>query len=322
MTTIYSIAARCGVSPSTVSRAFNRPELVRREVRARILAVAEEVGYRPNRSARVLASGRTDTIGLLVPDITNPFFPPLVRVIEQQAWLGDRSVLLVDTGEDVDREHAAISRLRGQVDGIIMISSRSPSKALRDALAGTKGVLVNRASRVLPHVIVDDSGAMGEVVDTLRDLGHREIAYVSGPADSWMNSRRQHLLTAAAEARGVRVVPLEPRPATHDGGRQAVRELLDGGCRCAVAFDDMMASGLLVGLVEAGHRVPDDVSVVGCDDIAFSSMLHPAMSSIASSPRELAAAALSLLPDPQPAQRSVRVASTFVRRGSTGPARP
>ncbi len=317
MTTIYSIAARCGVSPSTVSRAFNRPELVRREVRARILAVAEEVGYRPNRSARVLASGRADAIGLLVPDITNPFFPPVMRAIEQQAWLEDRFVVLVDTGEDIDREHAAIGRLRSQVDGIIMISSRSPSKTLRDALAGTTGVLVNRASRVLPHVIVDDSQAMNEVVETLSDLGHRDIAYISGPLDSWMNSRRLHLLTTAAEAKGIGVVVLGPYPATHEGGRRAVDGLAECGCRCAVAFDDVMASGVLVGLAEAGYRVPDDISVVGCDDIALSSMLHPAMSSIASSPQELAAAALSLL-DSQTEQRSVRIASTFVRRGSTG----
>src|SRR5690606_19386248 len=125
--TIYSIAQELGVSASTVSRAFSRPDLVRDSVREQIVATAQRLGYQPNRFARGLATGRTGLIGLLVPDITNPFFPPVVRAIEQAAAGRDTDVLLADAGVDGMAEPALIERLRAQVDGLLIASPRTSS---------------------------------------------------------------------------------------------------------------------------------------------------------------------------------------------------
>lgn len=319
MATIYSIAEHCGVSPSTVSRAFSRPDLVRAEVRSKILATAQELGYQPNRNARGLARGTTGAIGLTVPDITNPFFPPLVRAVENLAWHQSQSVLLVDTGEDIDRERQALLRLREQVDGIVMVSPRAASNVLRDALAGTRGVLINRASRLLPHVIVDDAPAIDVALGRLAELGHEHVAYLGGPADSWMNSRRRSLLHATAPKHGLEIHDTGSYPATPEGGRAAVGALLDSRATAAVAFDDVMASGVLVELAARGVSVPSELSVLGCDDVILSSMLNPALSSIASAPAKLAAAALAALVDTELAVGLTAIPSSFVERTSTGP---
>jgi DNA-binding LacI/PurR family transcriptional regulator len=326
VTTIYSIAERCGVSPSTVSRAFSRPELVRAEVREHILATAHELDYRPNRNARGLAKGLTGALGLVVPDITNPFFPPLVRAIENLAWHRGQSVLLVDTAEDVDREQQAVARLQGQVDGVVFASPRATSNVLRDALAGLPGVIVNRASRLLPHVMVDDAPAVETAVTRLAALGHRRLAYVGGPADSWMNSRRLTLLKTSCAEHRIELIALGNHPATSQGGRASVPALLDSGATVAVAFDDVMASGVLAELSKRGVAVPGNISVLGCDDVVLSAMLSPALSSLASSPAKIAAASLAILLDDtatSPAKKA-SIPSHFIERASTdsAPRRP
>lgn len=324
MATIYSIAERCGVSPSTVSRALSRPDRVSPALREAILKVADELDYRPNRHARGLAGGTTGMLGVTVPDITNPFFPPVVRALEQLAWQQGRSLLLVDTAEDPDREEAALGRLRGQVDGLVMVSPRTESLRLKASSSGLPTVMINRASSVLPCVTGDDSQAMHEVCAALVSLGHTGVAYLSGPEESWMSSRRLAQLRAAAKPAGLQVTRLGPFAASHDGGRAAagpVMELLAAGKATAVvAFDDVMASGVLAELGQHQVRVPRDVSVIGCDDVAFSRMLRPSLSSIASAPDELARVALEMLAEGAAQRRHARVPTRFVARQSTGPA--
>lgn len=318
--TIYSIAERCGVSPSTVSRALSRPELVSAELRTKILGIAEELAYRPNRHARGLAGGTTGMFGVTVPDIANPFFPPVVRALEKLAWQEGRSLLLVDTAESVDREEAAIGRLRGQVDGLVMLSPRAESPRLQAALGGLPAVMINRASRLLPYVTGDDASALQQVCDTLVGLGHTTIAYVSGPVDSWMNGRRFAQLHAAAKQTELKLASLGPFAASYDGGRAAARALLETDATAVVAFDDVMASGVLAELGEQHVQVPGDLSVIGCDDVAFSRLLRPSLSSIASAPDDLAGIALELLHHPPAERRHAQVPTEFVPRESSGPA--
>src|SRR5699024_7487216 len=128
--TIYSIAEELGVSASTVSRAFSRPDLVKASVREQVLVTAEELGYVPNRAARGLATGRTGVFGLLVPDITNPFFPPLVRAVQLAADQRDTEILLIDTGGSVTAEEDFIRRIRPQMHGMIIPAPRLPRSQL------------------------------------------------------------------------------------------------------------------------------------------------------------------------------------------------
>src|SRR5690625_4963616 len=129
--TIYSIAKKLGVSASTVSRAFSRPDLVKASVREQVFVTAEELGYVPNRAARGLATGRTGVFGLLVPDITNPFFPPLVRAVQQASSEFDAEVVLIDSEGSAAAEADRVHRIRPQVDGLIIASPRLPTGRLR-----------------------------------------------------------------------------------------------------------------------------------------------------------------------------------------------
>ncbi|MGO1259768.1 MAG: LacI family DNA-binding transcriptional regulator, partial [Brachybacterium sp.] len=147
--TIYSIAESLGVSPSTVSRAFSRPEMVKQSVREQILETARELGYTPNRAARGLATGRTGVIGMLVPDVENPFFPPLIRAVQDAAREQDAELLLIDSELSASAEQDLVARIRPQVDGLIIASARLPSKQLHDVLRGVPAVIVNRAVRSL-----------------------------------------------------------------------------------------------------------------------------------------------------------------------------
>src|SRR5690625_632829 len=175
--TIYSIASTVGVSPSTVSRAFSRPEMVKSELREKILTTARELGYAPNRAARGLATGRTGVIGMLVPDVANPFFPPLIRAVQDAARQKDAELLLIDSELSVNAEQDLVDRIRPQVDGLIIASPRLPSKQLHEVLRGMPAVIVNRSVRGLPGVVCDNTPALQEIADHLRSEGRRAAAH-------------------------------------------------------------------------------------------------------------------------------------------------
>src|SRR5699024_1963179 len=144
-----------------------------------------ELGYVPNRAARGLATGRTGVFGLLVPDITNPFFPPLVRAVQLAADQRDTEILLIDTGGSVTAEEDLIRRIRPQVDGLIIAAPRLPSSRLKTMVRGIPTVVVNRVVRGLTHVVYDTSQALCEAADHLHKLGHRRFALLRGPAEAW-----------------------------------------------------------------------------------------------------------------------------------------
>lgn len=263
--TIYSVARACGVSASTVSRAFSRPDVVRPAVREQILATAERLGYHTNKTARSLATGRTGTIGLLVPDITNPFFPPLVRAIQRAAADRDSSVMLVDAEESAAAEVRLIEQHRGQVDGLIVAAPRSAS-ALTAAVSSVPTVLVNRRMRGIPAVICDNTDALQRAGDHLREHGHRRIALVRGPSASWSARQRANAVRVWAKRSKVSLTDVGAFAASFDGGQQAAADLLRTNCTAVFAFDDLVACGVLAGLAQAGERVPQDRALVGCED--------------------------------------------------------
>lgn len=320
--TIYSIAEELGVSASTVSRALSRPELVKDDVRSRILEAADRLGFQPNRAARRLATGSTGAIGLLVPDITNPYFPPLIRSIQSAAV--DRTVILIDADGDATAEAGLIRRLKTQVDGILLASPLASDAELKDAVGSTPTVVLNREVAELSAVIGDVTSALQTAGDHLLDLGHRHIALLSGTVGSWAAQQRREAIQAWAAGTDATLTELGPFDASYEGGRSAATALLATTATAAFAFDDLTACGVIAGLADSGCRVPEDRSVVGCDDVLLASVLTPTLSTVSTPDDEIGRLALDVLVQMMnhDEPRTTRLNGAFVPRQSTGEVSP
>lgn len=323
--TIYSIATELGVSASTVSRAFSRPDLVKESVRERILATAAKQGFALNRAARGLATGRTGLIGLVVLDITNPFFPPLVRAIELAAAEADTQVLLADAGTGGAADSELLNRLGNQVDGLIVASPRMPSAALKAAVGSTPTVLVNRAMTGLSSVVCENSVALRQGADHLVELGHSRLALLRGPSASWAAQRRTAAIRAWARSApaGVELIELGPFEAAFDSGRDAAADIVASEATGIIAFDDFMACGVIAGLAELGLSVPGDRSLIGCDDVLLARTLTPSLTTVSAPFEELGRKAVEMLTDVMAggSPASGEVVGALTLRGTTAPVR-
>ena len=319
--TIYSIASTVGVSPSTVSRAFSRPEMVKSELREKILTTARELGYAPNRAARGLATGRTGVIGMLVPDVANPFFPPLIRAVQDAARQKDAELLLIDSELSVNAEQDLVDRIRPQVDGLIIASPRLPSKQLHEVLRGMPAVIVNRSVRGLPGVVCDNTPALQEIADHLHELGHRRIALLRGPRAAWAATHRAKAVRTWAEGKDVELVELGPIEAQFADGRAVAQQVAESGATAVFAFDDLMAAGVIAGLSELGVRVPADRSIVGCDDVLLAQTMTPGLTTVAAPFTELGRASVEMLSEILAGRdsRTVTLPGTVTLRGTVGP---
>ncbi|GAB2602831.1 LacI family DNA-binding transcriptional regulator [Kribbella endophytica] len=278
--TLRDVAKAAGVSVSTVSRALSMPEVVEAATRDRVMKVAEHLGYRPNRAARGLTTGRTGNFGLLLPDLANPFFPSIVKGIQQAAHRADYQVFVVDTDEDASAELGLVRNLAEQVDGVVLCSPRMKPAELREAARLVPVVLVNRREGPIPAVAVDNADGMGQIVRHLVDLGHRRIGYVAGPRTSWSNRGRLKALRSECDNAGLELVLLGNFDPTFDGGTDAAEGVVISGVTAAVGYNDLVATGVVGGLRDRGVAVPADVSVVGIDNIAMSSMVDPALTTL------------------------------------------
>ncbi len=275
--TIRDVAAASGVHVSTVSRAFSAPHKVNPETRTRVLAIAEGLGYRPNRAARALTTGRTHNIGLIVADIANPFFPPLIKAAQAQARLRDYHVFVADTDEDPRAEEQVIQNLTKQVDGVLLCSPRLSNRVIERLHAEVPFVVVNRRVRGMPTVLMDVRHGATLAIDHLTGLGHRRLALVTGPSGSWTSKEMQ---AAAAARSDVEVVFLGPNPPTEAGGLAAASDVLAAGVTGVLAYNDLVAIGLMEGLIDRGADVPGDVSVIGVDDIVSGRLSRPRLTTI------------------------------------------
>lgn len=325
--TIRDVAKAAGVSPSTVSRALSMPDIVDAATRERVLRVADHLGYRPNRAARGLITGRTGNLGLILPDLANPFFPSVVKGIQRQAHEADYQVFVADTDEDPAAELGLVRSLAKQVDGIILCSPRMKPAELREAAGLAPVVLVNRKAGTIPSVAMDNADGMRQVVDHLAGLGHRRIGFVAGPRSSWSTRERMRGLRAAARSAGVDLVEVGNFAPTFDGGAAAADGTVIAGVTAAVAYNDLVALGLVRALRERGIDVPTQMSVVGIDNIQMSAMGHPALTTLAI-PKEKAGRRavdllLHLLADPSGTAAPERELPTeLLVRQSTAPAPP
>lgn len=290
------IAKELGISPSTVSRAFTRPHLLRPETVERVLSKAESLGYAPNQAARALSTGHSGVVALIVPDIANPFFPPLIRAAQAAADQQDFCVMLGDSAENPEQETRLISRFNPQVDGVVLASSRLAKADLAAHAQRRPLVLINRDIPRVPRVLVDSHTGVMQAVAHLAGLGHRRIAYVGGPVGSWSDHQRRRAVAAARAEHDMELTMLHAKPATYAGGSATVGALLDSGCTAVLAFDDVVAHGILAGLAERGVRVPNDFSVIGCDDV-FAATTYPALTTISLRCADAGEIAISVLLD-------------------------
>lgn len=310
--TIEDVARAAGVSPATVSRVINERPIVRKETRQRVLDAIAELQFQPNALGRSLATSRTGTLGLVVTDITNPFYPQIVRGVELAATACGMSVLLYDTAEDEEREAQALRLLsERQVDGLVICSSRLPRNRIAAlAQAGKPLVLINRlpVPGCMGAVETDQEAGTRQAVLHLAELGHRRIAYLGGPATSEAQQRRLAAFRQICDELGF-VVPdayIQSASASIEGGHESGLRLLDGAKRLGrtsssptaiVAYDDAVAVGLLLAARDLGLNVPRQLSVIGYDDVPLAAAVSPALTTIQQPMRELGERAVRMLYD-------------------------
>lgn len=331
--TLRDVARLAQVHPGTVSRALNADTraLVNEETALRVIAAAEELGYRPNPLARGLKTRRSLTVGVLVPDLTNPLFPPIVRGIEDRLAEAGYTPLIVNTDNDPVRERRDFETMRArQVDGFITATARVDHELLDEiASVGLPLVLVNRRVEdgTLPSATADDSAGIRLAVEHLAELGHRDIAHIAGPQDLSTGHQRYEGFVAAMRALDLRVHPgliRFARAFTEPEGARACEELFASGERFSaiVAGNDLIALGCYDILLQRGMRCPHDLSVVGFNDMPFAQRFSPPLTTIAIPHYEIGTAAAELLlerlQDPGVPAREIVLAPRLVVRESTG----
>jgi DNA-binding LacI/PurR family transcriptional regulator len=284
--TLVDIAREAGVAVSTVSRALSNPDRVSARTREHVRAVAQRLDYRPNRIAQALPSGGSmRMLGLLVPDITNPHHFGLIRGAEAQARAAGYTLVLGDTQGIAELEAEHTERLGSAVDGFILASARGSDESLRAVRAHRPVVLYNRELDGFRSVVADAADAGRQVVEHLAALGHRSIAYLAGPADSWADRERHRALSTHARAAGMAFRRFGPFSPTLAGGAAAADAGLSGDATALVAFNDLLAIGMLRRMEHRGIDVPGARSVVGFDDIFGADFCHPPLTTV-SSPAE------------------------------------
>jgi LacI family transcriptional regulator len=330
--TVREVAERAGVHAGTVSRALNpsRRHVLSVETVERVERAARELGYKANRLASGLRSARSFSVGVLIPDLTNPFFPPMVRGIEDRLLPQGYTALLANTESELEREQRSVAALAArQVDGFIFAPSPPAAALVRElTAAGTPLVLVNRRVDAVAAFAVtpDDRRGAALAVSHLVARGHRRIAHLGGPqALSPALDRRTGLLTALA-ASGIELDPrLEAfaEAFTEGAGVEPTRALLASGSPFTAVFagNDLLALDCIDTLREAGLECPRDVSVVGFNDMPFAERIRPPLTTVRNSPYEIGRQAAGLLleqiEDPSVSPRTVVLSPVLVERSST-----
>ncbi|WP_328468684.1 LacI family transcriptional regulator [Actinoplanes sp. NBC_00393] len=299
MARIEDVAAHAGVSVGTVSNVLNRPEAVAVKTRDRVLAAITELGYLPNEAARSLAAGRSRTIGLIVPDVTNPFFADVARGAEQVADERDVVVMLYNSGESVEREEGYFGRLETQrVQGVLVSPVHQAGGAIDDLVRrGTPVTLLDRGTgrHGLCCVSVDDHTGGGLAVRHLVEQGYRRLAYVGGPLSMPQAAARLAGARQAAEAAGATIEVIETRTVSVAEGRAAAAEIAGRSAQAVFCANDLLALGLLQAVTRLGLRVPDDLAIVGYDDIEYAAAAAVPLTSVRQPRAELGRVAAELL---------------------------
>nr|WP_263415078.1 LacI family DNA-binding transcriptional regulator [Terriglobus aquaticus] len=300
---ITAVARKARVSTATVSRTINGSSSVQAGTAERVRKAIAELGFHPDINARALGSGRSSLYGLIISDITNPFFPELVKAFEDAAVAHHKEVLIANTGYDPKRLDICVKRmLQRKVDGVAIMTSEMDD-ALLDVFQKRKIPLVlldaHPASPGVSSVRIDHSAGMLQAVQHLAELGHTRIGFISGPLNLPSARERHTAFQAACKQFRIRLMPRRMTQGDHrvDGGYKAMQQLLQTNTdlTAVVCSNDLTAIGAMEMLFESGLRVPEDISVVGSDDILLSAYTRPGLTTVNVPREDLAGAAFRSL---------------------------
>lgn len=300
---IGDIARRANVSTATVSRTLNQSGAVRPETARKVWRAAAALNYYPNSHARTLVSGRSRLLGLIVSDITNPFFPELVHSFETLATQHQYDVILTSTSYQTARMTGCVRRmLERKVDGLAIMTSEMDLALIKELTRRGVPLVFMDVGRVGPrmsHVLIDYAHGIRQAVDHVATLGHKRIGFITGPLDLHSARTRRQAFVDGLRSNGIRPDPRLIREGTHtaDGGQQAMNGLLRGGRppTAVVCSNDWTAIGALHAVDAAGLRVPADVSLVGFDDIPLASYTSPPLTSVRMSAGDVGSTAFDAL---------------------------
>lgn len=332
--TLSDVAKIAGVHPGTVSRALNEEteSQVSQSTVCRVRKIAKELGYTPNTVARGLRTSRSMTIGIIVPDLTNPIFPPMVRGIDSYLAPRGYSSLVVNTdGSDATERTLFRSLMERQVDGFVVATGHDKHDLMMEAHShGIHAVMVNRDATGVPYPAVtgDDSQGIFDSVAHLVELGHKRLIHLAGPPGFSTSRIRTDAFMAACEKFGIHGEVVDTTSYSVEAGQSALDRLLDEGSHeftAVMAGNDLLALGAYHSLRTHGLRCPEDISVVGFNDMLFANDFQPPLTTVRSPYFEMGVEAARLLLNEidgtLPAGARVMLPVTLIVRGSTGPAR-
>jgi LacI family transcriptional regulator/LacI family repressor for deo operon, udp, cdd, tsx, nupC, and nupG len=321
---IRQVAARAGVSPATVSRVFSQPDAVAEDTRRRVQAAADALGYVPHPVARSLARGRRGNLGIVVQDIANSFAAVIIKAVQQEARREDYALFVAGAEHGGEDEHRLARAMAAQVDGLVLVSPSMSGDQVREIAGVTPVVLVNYELPDVPAALIPADDGAEQAVVHLHALGHRTIAYLTGPP-IYSNTTRVHAFREACARLELTGLEIDVRDSRFSAGVRAADLVLATPATAVLAFNDELAVGLLNRLADRGVRVPEEISVVGFDDTGLAAMVRPRLTTVRLPAAEAGRAAARILVDRVPAGANgsvepLRLASELIVRSSTAPA--
>lgn len=329
--TMNDVAKRAGVSVATVSRVLSKNPFISAETVERVTAAVTELHYHRNVHARRLAIGKSDLFGLIISEISNPFFSEIIRGFQSAAWDRGFDVLLLNTEYKADRVISVLRKLiENDVRGVAIMTSSLDNQVIRSLTNEGIAVVLNNLStpeRLVSNITIDYGRGLSQAIEHVASLGHKRAAVIAGPPTNRTAANIQEALVEGLRQRG-----LDPHPVTHsaynlDAAAEAVRAVVSAKKMPTVIFcgSDLIAMGVMVALEQAGIAVPEDISVVGIDDISFAFLVRPPLTTIRVPREDLGVRAFEALENllKQKRNRGAEyvIETELVVRKSTAPAR-
>lgn len=279
--TIYDVARAAGVATSTVSRALSQPGRVSYQTAEHVRDIAQRLGYHALRVERSLPAQRTALLAIVVADIANPVFHGMIRGAERTAVNAGYTMVMVETQESESSEQQALERVVPAVDGIVLTSSRMSDSAIRAVAKRKPTVVLNRIVSRVASVATDNVKAVKQAAELLGAAGHRSVTYLSGPEASWADGMRWRGVREAGYELELKVRRIGPLLPTLRGGASAAEAWVQHPTSAVIAYNDLVAIGFIQAVRRAGYRVPEDVSVVGFDNIVDCTLIEPQLTTLA-----------------------------------------